>query len=46
MMKAYNKSGMPRETLKLFDRIIEDNDHIRDPIHFMLVFNACMFEQN
>ncbi len=44
MMKAYNKSDMPRETLKLFDQIVNEDDHVHDPIHFILVFNACMLK--
>jgi pentatricopeptide repeat protein len=42
MMKAYNKSDMPRETLKLFDEIVNKDGYVHDLIHFMLVFNACM----
>ncbi len=41
MMKAYNKSDMPRETLKLFDQIVNKDGHTHDSIHFILVFNAC-----
>jgi pentatricopeptide repeat protein len=44
MMKAYNKSDMPRETLQLFDQIVNEDDHAHDPIHFILVFNACMLK--
>ncbi len=46
MIKAYNKSDMPRETLKLFDQIVNDDGHVHDPIHFILVFNACMLEKS
>ncbi len=41
MMKAYNKSDMPRETLKLFEQIVKEDGHKHDSIHFILVFNAC-----
>ena len=41
MMKAYNKSDMPRQTLKLFDQIVHEDRHTHDSIHFILAFNAC-----
>jgi len=43
-MKAYNKSDMPREALKLFDQIVNEDGHVHDPIHFIFVFNACMLK--
>lgn len=45
MMKAYNKSDMPRQTLKLFDQIVHEDGHTHDSIHFILVFNACRRER-
>jgi hypothetical protein len=35
---------MPKETLKLFDQIVNEEGHTHDPVHFVLVFNACMLK--
>ncbi|CAF0811441.1 unnamed protein product [Adineta ricciae] len=41
MMKAYNKSAVPKETLALFEQRIDEQSYKPDRIHFLLVFNAC-----